>query len=101
MACCACEHRHRLTATALAQATIASIVTARHGFPRCPLSRPCPLCMRSLLLVGVAITVAQILLIYLTVSLAHPERSHGGCPMTHFLLCMVLGGSAALGLLLP
>ena len=45
--------------------------------------------------------VAQILLIYLTVVFAHPVLVHGGCPMTRFLLVLLLGVSAALGLLRP
>src|SRR4030095_14345513 len=61
-----------------------SIVSTDHAFPQRPLSRPLPLSRRILPLKGVATAVAQILLIYLTASLAHPELSHGGCPMTRF-----------------
>jgi hypothetical protein len=34
MACCATWHRHRLTATAMAQDALHSIVTTRHAFPQ-------------------------------------------------------------------
>ena len=54
-----------------------SIVPTDHAFPQRPLSRPLPLSRRTLPLIGVATAVAQILLIYLTASLAHPELSHG------------------------
>src|SRR5262245_29473254 len=45
--------------------------------------------------------MARILLKHLTESLERSELSQGGLTMTPFLLAIVLGVSAALGLLLP
>src|SRR4030095_493122 len=45
--------------------------------------------------------MARILLTHLTESLERPELSQGGLTMPPFLLAMVLGVRAALGLLLP